>query len=229
MRATEVYECRTSSLRKFVYQLTGAAHPEIPYLGVDDVDGEEMEGGVSRIIVKYAGYDSGSAGAGGFTETKIVRRSVSREPIETNPKLQLDKDEKTLYGKIWDKWTKEGKVDGSFYLGLDANDKGAFLAYYKMKGTEAYNEPTCEFVRTTVFNYKSGFARNLAIGKIGNLPPGFPKYAERNALFLGHEEEQEGFATRIVECWQLSGPAKWDGYIYGKNPRPDGVTELLAS
>lgn len=95
---------------------------------------------------------------------------------------------------------------------------GALRFKYYVMGVESYYEPKVEFVRTQVFNSRRNFARNLAVGKIGVLPSKFPKFpAPRNVLYKGADEETEGFATRITEVWELSGPSGWDKQLYGKS------------
>lgn len=229
VRATEVYVCRTSAMRANVSAFAGAAHPEIPYLGVDDVEGEEMDGGLSRVVVKFAGYDSsGNAATGGMTQTFAVRRTVSTEPIETHPKLnEMTRGDRAMFKGWWDTWEKDGTLSAEIGSAFAAGNLAAYLLYYKLRGAESWYCPRVELVRTSVFNARLGFPRKLNVGKIDTPPPGFPRFTGRNALYKGHEEEVEGHATRIVESWEVSGPLLWDAFLYGDAPAPP-VTSTFA-
>lgn len=219
VRAVEVYNCRTDDMVRFAYQIYRAPHPTISYIGVDDVQAQEEEGGISRLVIKYAGFDTaGNASTGGKVETFSERQAVRAEPVDTFKTFVAMPDaDRTAFVVAKKQFDDNGAYPEWFSFDpetqLPANVKSARFNYY-IRGVESFYEPAVEFTRRTVFNSRSGFRLNQSLGKIDVPPAQAPKYTGRNWLFKGREQTTEGFATTIDEVWELSGPLGWDPYFY---------------
>lgn len=242
VRATEVYTARTESARRLAVEFQGRAHPEIPYIGVDTIAAEEQEGGLSRIVVNYAGasFDTVTIGDAA-TSVYTLRKQPSGEPIETAPIFaELTAKDIALVKKwhaaIKDRqqgmdiavpddaptWAKDIETKTSKQLAgadLSALDPKGALLFYLLRGTDTFEDIRMEFTSTTVLNRTRTFARNLAVGKIGTPPAICPKFPGRDWRFVGTDETVEGHAYRIVSTWRLSGDYGWDKPLYAPIPK----------
>lgn len=207
----------------------GVPHPDYPFVRLDSVTVNGMEGDWVDIKAKYAGLDPDDPDDPDDEEKEFsygLRMTTGEEPVSTAPYFdevpEKDKNEAvklaTQPPKNKDGSVKKIDTKGWDKIGGEGEDEGNKLELYQMvqKGIEAYLEPRIEYFERYTATFMPSDLND--IGKRGAIPPKAPQIADnRSWLFVGYNiTEKAPDVFDIERTWQLSGRGGWNEKIYDK-------------
>lgn len=218
---TQVYTCLRSELARLVPG-QGTEHEDFPFLTVDEIEAVEgLEGGIIKIVAKYAGalglQDDEGPAAENVPEYNL-EVTTSDEPLATHPKYaELDSQDRAEAVELATNPPMED--DKETLKEIDTSDwaDNKIELYEKIRsGVEAFRDPKVVWSKRWV---SEELPANL--NKTGEIDePGGPEpdvAANRNWLYLGARTRIRGKVYEIEESWELSGRGGWDDDLYGED------------
>jgi hypothetical protein len=209
--ASQVFLCHRNSITQ-VMPRPGTAHPDIPFISVDNATAQVSEGDIAQITCNYAGTDNATNDPAKTTYS--LGLSLSEEPLLSHKKFKtLAKAEIEALQAIIS--GKEADSSGGSYKDKVTSDLGKKALEKIQRGQTSYYSPKVTWRQSTV---RKASAASSDVNKIGQIdqPDGRqPSVGDgRTWLLNGVTQTQEGSAYRIEREWISSDPGGWDEDIY---------------
>jgi hypothetical protein len=209
--ATQVFLCHRNSITRLMPR-PGTAHPEIPFITVDNVTVQVSEGDLAEITCNYAGTDNSSPDANKTSYS--LGLSLSEEPILAHKKFRTlsDEEKEALQAIISG---KEKDASGTAYKDKVTSAVGLKALEKILRGQTSFYSPKLIWRQSTVRKSSAASSDVRKIGQIDNPDGREPSLDEgRNWLLNGVTQTQEGNAYRIEREWIASDAGGWDADIY---------------
>jgi hypothetical protein len=209
--ATQVFLCHRNSITQ-VMPRPGTAHPDIPFISVDNATAQVSEGDIAQITCNYAGTDNSSNDPNKTSYT--LGLSLSEEPLLSHKKFRdLEEDEvEALQGIISG---KDKDSSGTPYKDKVTSALGKKALEKIQRGQTSYYSPKVTWRQATVKKVSAASSDVRKIGKIDEPDGRQPSLADgRNWLYNGVTQTQEGGSYRIEREWIASDRGGWDEDIY---------------
>jgi hypothetical protein len=209
--ASQVFLCHRNSITQLMPR-PGTAHPEIPFISVDNATAQVSEGDIAQITCNYAGTDNTTNDPAKTTYS--LGLSLSEEPLLSHKKLRtLSKEEVEALQAIIS--GKEKDDSGATYKDKITSELGKKVLEKIQRGQTSYYSPKVTWRQSTV---RKASAASSDVNKIGQIdqPDGRqPNVGDgRTWLLNGVTQSQEGSAYRIEREWIASDAGGWDEDIY---------------
>tara|TARA_R110001599_G_C12090141_1_gene645941 strand:+ start:90 stop:830 length:741 start_codon:yes stop_codon:yes gene_type:complete len=215
---TQVYTCLRENFA-WVVPGQGSSHEDFPFLTVDEIESVEgLEGGMMKIVAKYAGKlgASDEEGEGENVPEYNLEVTTSDEPLATHPKYDaLDSYDRAEAVELATNPPMED--DGESLKEIDTSEwsENKQELYGKIRiGIEAFRDPKVVWSKRWVSeSLPANLNKTGEIDEPGGSEPGVA--ADRNWLYLGARTRIRGKVYEIEESWELSGRGGWDEDLYG--------------
>ncbi|MEY4245952.1 MAG: hypothetical protein RLZZ245_3537 [Verrucomicrobiota bacterium] len=209
--ATQIFLCHRNSITKLMPR-PGTPHPEIPFIAVDNSTAQVSEGDIAEITCNYAGTDNNDNDANKTTYS--LGLSLSEEPLLSHEKFH-DLDEEELEALLAIISGKEKDASGNPYKDKVTSSSGKKALEKIQRGQTSYYSPKVIWRQATVRKASAASADMRKIGKIDEPDGRQPSLSDdRNWLYNGATQTQEGNSYRIEREWIASDRGGWDPDIY---------------
>ncbi len=209
---TYTFLCHRLSITK-VMPRPGSVHPDCPFLGLDAATAKVIDGDLAEISCQYAGAEYKSPEQEKASMVYTMGLSLSEEPILLHHRYKdlSDEEKKALQAIIAGK-DKDGEET---YESKITSDLGRNALSKIQRGQVSFYSPKV--------NWKASVTRNSGVtaadlNKIGKITAPFgpcPALAnDRNWLFNGVNQTQEGKSFRLEWDWLASDVGGWDPDFY---------------
>ena len=209
--ATQVFLCHRISITKLMPR-PGTAHPEIPFISVDNATAQVSEGDIAQITCNYAGTDNNDADPNKTTYT--IGMSLSEEPLLSHKKFKdLSEEEKEALQAIIS--GKDKDSSGTLYKDKVTSAAGLKALAKIQRGQTSYYSPKLTWRQSTVRRASAASSDVNKIGQIDNPDGRQPNLGDgRNWLLNSVTQTHEGSSYRIEREWISSDAGGWDSDIY---------------
>lgn len=209
--ASQVFLCHRNSITKLMPR-PGTPHPEIPFISVDNATAQVSEGDIAQITCNYAGTDNTTNDPNKTSYT--LGLSLSEEPLLSHKKFRdLEADEvEALQGIISG---KDKDSSGTPYKDKVTSALGKKALEKIQRGQTSYYSPKVTWRQATVRKASAASSDVRKIGKIDEPDGRQPSLSDdRDWLYNGVTQTQEGNSYRIEREWIASDRGGWDADIY---------------
>ena len=209
---TYTYLCHRLSITQLLPR-PGTAHPECSFIGVDSATAKVIEGDLAEITCNYAGTEARTPEQEKNSMVFSMGESLSEEPILTAFRYKdLPDAEKEALQAIMAGKDKDGSTT---YKSKVTSDRGKECLAKITRGQVSYYSPKVTWKASVTRNSGVTAADLNKVGKISSPFGPCPSLADnRNWLFNGVNQSQEGKAFRIEWEWLASDPGGWDPDFY---------------